>query len=163
MHESLKLTLHDYRPTLLRDWEKRLRAAPASSPLGQPGALVHLMSWTLDRLVEDLRRPGRTHRRPPAPCDCGHNPLIAYFVTGKAALNAVLALVALEHPELDPLDISAATEAADRAWQHLAKRELETFCTVCQYRIRAEGLASCAPDHPKCAQAAATGPCKRSR
>lgn len=129
MDERSLSALQAYRPTLRINWEARLRAAPVTSPLANPDALVHLMVWTLDQVLRELAL-GATRRKttlpPRPPCPCGLNPLIAYFNTAKASLHEALAVCSGGGP-INPAD----AEEMEQALEIVARRELATFCSLC--------------------------------
>lgn len=140
MHDNLLRTLQGLRPTILEQWEVLLRAEPVTSPLANPDSLVYLMGWTLDRFLATLRGPLARRRlsecgsNKPAYieekelCACKMNPLLAYFATAEQALiQAVL-------PTLQPREREAVLSAVRLAMQAVAKREIDTFCAVCQRR-----------------------------
>jgi len=140
MNDSLLRTLQGLRPTILERWEVLLRAEPVTSPLANPDSLVYLMGWTLDRFFTALRGPlsrrritGRGSNRASFTeerdlCACKMNPLLAYFAT------AELALVQAALPTLQPREREAALNIIRLALQVVAKREIDTFCAVCQRR-----------------------------
>jgi len=144
MQESIIGALRDQRPHLLANWESLLRVEPVGSPLGNPDALVHLIDWSLDEIFATLTNPLARHRVVhhrlrldlPAPCPCGRNPLLAYFTAGEQALHEALILAQATAPELDPLERDAAFAELDMALRHIARREIESFCGVCQFRER---------------------------
>lgn len=140
MHDNLLRTLQSLRPTILERWEALLRAEPVTSPLANPDSLVYLMTWTLDRFCATLRGPVARRRmaergsNKPAYieesklCACKMNPLLAYFSTGEQAL--VQALL----PTLEPRERENVLSSVRLAMQAVAKREIDTFCAVCQRR-----------------------------
>lgn len=140
MHDTMLRTLQSLRPTLLERWETLLRAEPVTSPLANPDSLVYLMDWTLDRFFNALRGPlsrrriaDRAGSRPAfveeqSLCACKMNPLLAYFATGEQAL------VQIALPLLQPREREATLSALRLAMQAVARREIDTFCAVCQRR-----------------------------
>jgi len=140
MNDNLQRTLQGLRPTILERWEALLRAEPVSSPLANPDSLVYLMGWTLDRFFTAMRGPLSRRRITDRGsnkteisdvrelCVCKMNPLIAYFAT------AELALVQTALPILQPRERESALSAVRLAMQVVAKREIDTFCAVCQRR-----------------------------
>jgi len=153
MDERSLSALQAHRPTLHVKWEARLRAAPVTSPLANPDALVHLMVWTLDQVFRELT-PGSTRRKsalpPRPPCPCGLNPLIAYFATAKTSLHEALEVCSGGGP-INPAD----AEAMELALEIVARREIATFCTLClhnEHRNRHEPnpdqATRASPAHP---------------
>jgi hypothetical protein len=144
MHDTMLRTLQGLRPTILERWETLLRAEPVTSPLANPDSLVYLMGWTLDRFFSALRGPLSRRRiadrgsNKPAYieerelCACKMNPLLAYFTTAEQAL--VQALL----PTLQPRERESVLSAVRLAMQAVAKREIDTFCAVCQRRHESE-------------------------
>lgn len=119
-----------------------MRAEPVNSPLGHPDALVHLIDWTLDELFVALTNPLARHRagagrfshdEKPA-CPCGRNPLLAYFVAGEQAMLEALVLAQAATPGLDPHERDASFHELNLVIQHIARREIEAFCGICQFR-----------------------------
>ncbi len=142
MRESLVSALRIRRPTVRGQWEALLRAEKVSSPLGNPDALVHLIDWTLDEIFTALTNPLSCHR-PAGPhfnaidrqeCACGRNPLLAYFAAGEQALREALILAQSGFSPLDPLERDASFRELNLALHHIARREIEAFCGVCQFR-----------------------------
>ena len=142
MRESLVNALRTRRPTVRGQWEALLRAEKVNSPLGNPDALVHLIDWTLDEIFTALTNPLSRHR-PAGPrlnyidrqeCACGRNPLLAYFAAGEQALQEAMVLAQSGFSPLDPLERDASFSELNLALQHIARREIEAFCGVCQFR-----------------------------
>jgi hypothetical protein len=140
MNDNLQHTLQGLRPTILERWEVLLRAEPVSSPLANPDSLVYLMGWTLDRFFTALRGPLSRRRITDRGsnkaeisdvrelCVCKMNPLLAYFATAEQAL------IQTALPILQPRERESALSAVRLAMQVVAKREIDTFCAVCQRR-----------------------------
>ena len=146
MQERIIGALRDQRPHLRANWEALLRVEPVGSPLGNPDALVHLIDWTLDEIFAILTNPLARHRvihhrlrlDQPPPCPCGRNPLLAYFSACEQALHEALVLAQATAPELDPLERDSAFAELDMALRHISRREIESFCGVCQLRSRSQ-------------------------
>jgi hypothetical protein len=140
MNDTLQRTLQGMRPTILERWEVLLRAEPVSSPLANPDSLVYLMGWTLDRFFSALRGPLSRRRISDRGsnkvdvkevrelCACKMNPLLTYFATAEQAL------IHTALPILQPRERESALSAVRLAMQIVAKREIDTFCAVCQRR-----------------------------
>lgn len=117
---------------------------PVGSPLGHPDALVHLIDWTLDEIFTGLTNPLARHRASrtrfhadEAPhCACGRNPLLAYFAAGEQAMYEALVLTQAASTDLDPIERDAAFSELNLLLQQIARREIEAFCGVCQFRVR---------------------------
>lgn len=152
MHDSFLRALQTHRPNLRERWEVLLRAERVTSPMANPDALVHLMDWTLDRLFDELRNPRlrRSNHARSRPerlgCVCGLNPLLAYFATAEQALVETLFLSDGELASLAALERSASLEDLKQAMHEVARREIDSFCAVCQNK-----------DHYKHLHAAAAG------
>jgi len=142
MQETLVTSLRTRRPHIRARWEDLLRIERASSPLAHPDALVHLIDWSLDEIFQALadplaqRHPARRlsqdgHRNE---CACGRNPYLAYFAAGEQAVHEALILAQVAVTALKPSDRDNTLEEINHVLQHLAHREIEAFCGVCQYR-----------------------------
>ena len=131
------------RPLIHARWEDLLRVEPANTPLANPDALVHLLDWTLDEFFRTLqglpsrRRPLRAFALADVDCPCGRNPLLAYFAAGEQALQESLVLAQSELHVIEPGERDAALNELNLALRHIARREIESFCAVCQLRDRA--------------------------
>lgn len=144
MHESTLSALHAMRPDLRKRWEVLLRAEPVSSPLASPDSLVYLMDWTLDRVFKAIRsasprkrsrhRPTETQMRPSNGCECGMNPLLAYFTTAERALLECVFLADSPLPPMTPGEREVCAAEIQLALQAVARQEIDTFCAVCQRR-----------------------------
>ena len=165
MQESLVRSLRSRLPDIRARWEALLHAEPVKTPLAYPESLVHLLDWTLEEIFHGLaalpvRR--RLTRKPPALrdqpiCPCGRNPLLTYFAAGEQAMREALVLVQAASSSLDPIERDAALTELDLVFQNLARREIESFCGVCQYAsdrstdaespcVRERGLLPFAPN-----------------
>lgn len=156
--------LEAQRPDIHRRWETLLRVEPVNTPLGQPEALKHMIDYTLDTLLGALRTPHARRRllRSNASCaaerslcPCGRNPLLAYFVAGEQALLETLILMQTHAP--DTADSrAAALQELKQTLAHVAHREIETFCALCQFRDQPS--APVPPAHPANAALVAAAP-----
>ena len=125
-------------------WEALLHAEPVTTPLAYPDALVHLIDSTLDDLF--FRLATQTFARPARLvaanfcqyCPCGRNPLLTYFTVGEQALCEALVLTQAASPSANPSERDASLEELLAAYRELARREIESFCGVCQHRAAAE-------------------------
>lgn len=144
MHESTLSALDSMRPNLRKRWEALLRAEPVTSPLANPDSLVYLMDWTLDRVFNAIRstshRKRSRHRRPesearPAEgCECGMNPLLAYFATAERTLLECVFLADSPLPAMTTGEREACAAEIQLSLNAVARQEIDTFCAVCQRR-----------------------------
>ena len=159
MQEELLNALRFRRPQIRARWAEQLHVEPTASPLGHPDALVHLLDWTLDEIDRALTHPSmrrRLGRRSAQAagkfeCPCGRNPLLAYFAAGQQVLQEGLVLAQAATPQLDPLERDASLEELTQVLQEIARREIEAFCGVCQYRERRHTCGTTAPVTSSCA------------
>ncbi|WP_221029225.1 hypothetical protein [Actomonas aquatica] len=145
MHDGFLRALQTQRPDLRQRWEALLRAERVSSPMAHPDTLVHLMDWTLDRLLDELRQPHfRRHSEHGAPrsaglgCVCGKNPLLTYFSTAEQAVVETLLLDDTDLRQVSSEDRSTSLDELKAALHAVARREIDSFCAVCQSRVRHE-------------------------
>ena len=136
MDAAMYRALRDHRPAIRDQWEKLLRLDRGSSPLARPATLVYLLDTTLDEIFAIL--PAWSVRRHPTRmaephCPCGRSPFLAYFATGRQALHEALVTVQARLPALTPSDRDDAFACLDQAFMHIARREIEAFCSVCQF------------------------------
>lgn len=142
MQADLITALATRRPGIRDRWEALLRADRACSPLADPDALVHLIDWTLaefERTVRGLptrRRALRPPGRYNLDCPCGQNPLLVYFAAGEQALQESLVLAQADRPGLNALQRDAELQELNLALRHIARREISSFCALCQLRGR---------------------------
>ena len=144
MHESFLHALQTQRTSLRQRWEELLRAERVSSPMAQPDALVYLMDWTLDSLFNELKQPQyRRHRDrtgtggPRQGCVCGLNPLLGYFASGEQAIIEVLFVSDGYLAGLGATERSSSLEDLKQALNEVARREIDSFCAVCQSKTSA--------------------------
>jgi hypothetical protein len=132
MRSRLAVLLHAQRTPLKAEWRCRLRIEPVSTPLANPDTLVYLMDETLTQLEALVRdRPAsrwlrlrKTHLEPlRSLCPCGLNPLLAYFVTGVEALDAILST--------DGYLTGEEIFTLCQGWHFLAQSEIEALCEGC--------------------------------
>jgi hypothetical protein len=129
-------------PQIRARWEALLHVEPVNTPLAYPDALVHLLDWTLEQIFDGLanqtvaldsdRRPTCANYR--HVCACGRNPLLTYFTAGEQAMREALVLTQAAAPALTALDRDRSLLALDSVFRNIARREIESFCGVCQYR-----------------------------
>lgn len=150
MQESLLNSLCAQRSAIHARWDILLRTERVTSPLAYPDALVHLIEWALDQVFQSLRDPairkkaehagGRAAARPE--CPCGRNPLLAFFLAGEQALLEALVLEQASHLPIDPCERDTALNQLYYVIRAMARREVEAFCSVCQYRDGQAGADS---------------------
>ena len=137
MLPQLAALLTTHRRKLKSEWSSRLCAGPPNSALANPEVLILRMDGTLDQLDGFLRSrtaKGWLARHVPdmAPlreqCRCGLSPLLDYFATGGAALEAALPGLGAEEKA-----------ALDQAWHLFAQQEIQSLCGAC-CRTCAPGL-----------------------
>jgi hypothetical protein len=150
MHDSFLRALQTQRSELRERWEALLRNERMSTPMAHPDTLVHLMEWTLDRLFDELRQPQmRRHadahepRSPGQGCACGKNPLLAYFSTIEQAVVETLLVDKNQLSALTPVERRASLQDLKHAVHEVARREIDSFCAVCQSRARQESTGNC--------------------
>ncbi|MDO8544215.1 MAG: hypothetical protein Q7S40_27570 [Opitutaceae bacterium] len=169
MQEDLIRALRDRRGDIRARWETLLRIERVNTPLANPDALVFMIDWTCDELFAALNHPGRRRagRSPESParpeCPCGRNPLLTYFAAGEQALEEALILEQASRPTLEPAQRDAAFAELQLAVREIARREIESFCAVCQYRMEPR---TCSMETAVAAAAAPQvlpAPCNRSR
>jgi len=142
MKQGFLEALDGHRAEIKRKWELLLRAAPTTTPLGNPDTLVFLMDESLQQLFS-LFRSKATHQwlrhHPPAShtvgivCHCRLNPLINYFIAGQAALAFAAQTVPRNQHHLDDVAATACVDELLLTFHFLAHREIHAFCEVCQY------------------------------
>ncbi len=145
MRENLVNALRVRRPHVRARWEDLLRIERACSPLANPDALVHLLEWTLDEIFLALANPLSVRRSRHIEridyrhgCPCGRNPLLTYFGAGEQALREALVMAQASSPGLEASERDASLEQLDLEFQRIARREIEAFCGVCQYRLESQ-------------------------
>lgn len=144
MQESILGALRVQRPQIRSRWAALLRVEPVGTPLGHPDALVHLIDWTLDEIFTGLTNALANHdrSRPKTPvdhvvqCACGRNPLLTYFAAGEQSTREGLILAQASSPALNPAERDASLAELNFVLQQIARREIEAFCGVCQFRGR---------------------------
>ena len=153
MHDSSLSALQRMRPTLRKRWEALLRAEPVNSPLGTPEALVHLMDWTLDRVfaaVSNVQTRRRGKGRSSSTsfdqvaelCECGLNPLLAYFATAARALMQCIFLAESPLPNMTPDQRQSFASEMQQALHTVARSEISTLCSLCQRKTCAQVRAT---------------------
>lgn len=141
MQDELVRALRARRAEIHARWEALLRIEKVNTPLANPDALVFMIDWTLDECLATLR-PLQIQRRngnsssalPKAYCPCGRNPLLAYFAAGEQAIEEALILEQANSSALDPLQRDEAFAELKSTVREIARREIEAFCSVCQFR-----------------------------
>lgn len=141
MQTELLDALRARQPEIRTRWAALLCVEPVNTPLAHPGALAHLIRWTLEEifmaLAHGASRERVLHPRKAAErsgCACGRNPLFAYFATAEQVMREALVLVQAEMPTLDPIERDASLAELNLALQGIAQREIDAFCGVCLHR-----------------------------
>lgn len=142
MKKAYLEALDGQRAEIKRKWDTLLRAAPTTTPLGNPDTLVFLMDESIRQLFA-LFHSRSTHpwlsRHPPAvrllgvDCHCRLNPLINYFIAGQAALAFVAQGIPRSKHHLEDVEATACVDELLLTFRFLASREIHAFCEVCQY------------------------------
>lgn len=139
-------------------WEALLHEHDSKTPLGNPDCLVFMMDWSLNEIFARLREiPTRrllSHTNDEPECPCGMNPLLEYYRTAEVALTEGLERVHAAMPMLSAADKTAGMQFLQAIVAKVRRREVETFCAVCQRRPECDGHHVCQ---------ARTGACIRSR
>ena len=141
MEKELLRLLQARRTEIRARWNELLHTEAASSPLAHPDTLVHLIDWSLAEILDAVEGPAsrrqsaaRSFEAVRALCSCGRNPLLAMFQAGEQAVTEGLVLCQAASPVASPGDRTQALEDVQAAVRTVAAREVESFCTVCQYR-----------------------------
>lgn len=142
MQDELVRALRARRAEIHARWEALLRIEKVNTPLANPDALVFMIDWTLDECFATLRPPlARRHNShsangslPKPDCPCGRNPLLAYFAAGEQAIEEALILEQARATAIDPIARDDAFAEVKRTVREIARREIEAFCSVCQFR-----------------------------
>ena len=142
MQDELVRALRARRAEIHERWEALLRIEKVNTPLANPDALVFMINWTLEECFATLRPAhGRrdhglaTDRSATKPeCPCGRNPLLAYFAAGEQAIEEALILEQAGASAIDPVQRDEAFAELKRAVREIARREIEAFCSLCQFR-----------------------------
>jgi hypothetical protein len=142
MNPDLIRSLRDRRADIRTRWESLLRSELATTSLANPDLLVRLCNSTLDEIFTTLQAQPGLRRSAPAShladlreaCACGRNPLLAYFLAGEQALLETLLLLDAAHGGSD----TAAAELY-LIIRSIARREVGSFCSLCQHRAAAPG------------------------
>jgi hypothetical protein len=138
MQDELVRGLRARRAEIHARWEALLRIEKANTPLANPDALVFMIDWTLDECLAILRPP---HTRNEAlagstkpDCPCRRNPLLTYFAAGEQAIEEALILEQATAMAIDPVQRDDAFTELKLTFREIARREIESFCSVCQFR-----------------------------
>ena len=141
MQASLLRDLRCHEPALRARWDALLHAEPVTSPLALPDVLAHLIDSTLEEVFSALASscpnapPSGLSDSPPS-CPCGRNPYLAYFSAGARALREGLVTAQTTSPCLDARARDSALAELTAVFSGISRREIETFCSVCQHRVR---------------------------
>ena len=147
MQDELVRALRARRAEIHARWEALLRIERVNTPLANPDALVFMIDWTLDECFASLR-PLVTHARRVSgaepvhskpECPCGRNPLLAYFAAGEQAIEEALILEQARASAVDPIQRDASFAELKFTVREIARREIEAFCSVCQFRSAPNG------------------------
>ncbi len=141
MDTELIEALEKQRTCIRANWENLLRIERISSPLANPDTLVHLLDTSLNEVLAALRAgpPRRLHTRLDEPlCPCGRNPLLAYFSAGRQALREALVLAQALRPQLTSAQRDESLAALEMVYGQISRREIQAFCSICQYRVGRE-------------------------
>ncbi len=141
MQDELVRALRARRAEIHARWEALLRIERVNTPLANPDALVFMIDWTLDECFASLRPlPSRRRNGGGLPvatkpdCPCGRNPLLAYFAAGEQAIEEALILEQARASAIDPVQRDDAFAELKLTVREIARREIEAFCAVCQFR-----------------------------
>lgn len=152
MEPTLFRALQARRALIRQRWEVLLRQQHESSPLTNPDTLIHLIEWAIERIFMSLESKSslRTRSRTPqstlpGKCECGQNPLVAFYLCGEQAVQEALLLIQTEIASSEnavPITPKPATELY-RVVRQLAVREMDSFCAVCRGRSQPKTGSEC--------------------
>jgi hypothetical protein len=147
MQGELVQALLKRRAHICARWAALLHIERANSALAHPDTLIHLLDWTCDSIIHALeeRTPlsiKTTLSRPE--CPCGRNPYLYFFIASEQAWLEALVFIQFAIPKLDPVDRDEAVAELLLVIRTLAQTEVESFCSVCQYRNEALATAKIA-------------------
>jgi hypothetical protein len=139
MHAALLQELRTRRLSIRTRWGDLLRAEPVSTPLALPDALVHLIDTTLEAIFTTLAHADKAQLQSLGPptfptCSCGQNPYLTYFTAAEQALHEGLILAQAAHPPSPP-ERDASLAELRTVLALTARHEIESFCSVCQFRL----------------------------
>jgi hypothetical protein len=162
MQEDFLRALEARRNEIHSRWEALLRIERVNTPLANPAALVFMLDWSLDQVFAQLgrmRARRRTVRHSATAvhrfhCPCGRNPYLAYFEAGNQALVEALVLAQAARPGLDSDERDLALADLKVCMHDISQREIESFCSVCQFRAGADASAASAAPEDSTAAAA---------
>jgi len=131
-------------------WEDLLRTERANSPLANPDTLVYLIDSTFNSIIQELLKPQSPKKAihsadfsvVRAKCICGRNPYLAYFTAGEQALLEALVLIQASNGPLDPDVRDSSVQDLYSVIRSAALKEIEAFCSLCQYRAESETLSN---------------------
>jgi hypothetical protein len=146
MQDELVRALRARRAEIHARWEALLRIEKINTPLANPDALVFMIDWTLDECFSTLRPLHARRRNGHLPdagvakphCPCGRNPLLTYFAAGEQAIEEALILEQANASSIDPAQRDEAFLELKLTVRDIARREIDAFCSVCQFRPAAE-------------------------
>lgn len=146
MQDELVRALRARRAEIHARWEALLRIEKVNTPLANPDALVFMIDWTLDECFATLRPLHARKRNGKIPesavakpdCPCGRNPLLTYFAAGEQAIEEALILEQASASILDPIQRDEAFLELKLTVRDIARREIEAFCSVCQFRRQSQ-------------------------
>lgn len=149
VQENLVHNLRGRRLRIRARWEALLKTERIATPLGRPEFLVYLIDETLDEIFRALHDTGAAPQSletsaPPhrARCECGRNPFLAYFLAGEQAVLDELIHAQSEAVQTDrAVNITAVAELSTLV-RHLARREVETFCSLCTHAAESAKLSA---------------------
>lgn len=122
-------------------WDALLRLERVNSPLAHPDTLRHLIPESLREILGALEEASdpklsllaeRAVRLPS--CSCGNNPYLAYFLAGEQAVMEAVVWLQSELGRASEADIAQAV----RVIRTQARAEIDTFCSVCTCRTKAD-------------------------
>lgn len=136
METKLIQLIEANRASIRRHWKALLQRNGAVTPMAHPDSLVHMIDLTLNEVLVALRSQKISRHAEPPPnyksllkgCGCGRNPLLGYFMAGEQALIKTFVQTGVDAAGPHP----AAAEIYV-VLHRLARRELESFCSLCQY------------------------------
>jgi hypothetical protein len=138
MHEGFLHALGRRRAQICARWEALMRIEPVASPLGNPDTLVFGISQAFKEILDTARHPPSEPAPVPAECECGRNPLHAFYRAGEQAILEALVLAQTETPDLTAERRDASFRDLQAAILHVKNREIGAIAGLCQHPPAAE-------------------------
>lgn len=132
MRPTIYLAIRSQRAEIKARWTRLLQIERPNTALGHPETLVHLIDETLDGVLAAVNAASRDRFVMPK-CDCGRNPFVSYFSSGRQSVFEALVVAHWREGKLDPAEREHDVLLLHNALCQVIGNYADSFSLICRH------------------------------